>query len=106
MAAPTGRAAKPTKNVANDARVPAVGLKLGKNAGPKTTAAVVPYRKKSYHSMVVPMTLATAALLTWVRCPLSTSSTKPSCYRAIELVKSLLNAILAWSRISPPLSAL
>src|SRR5436305_1067765 len=37
------------------------GSTSGKNRGRKTMAAAVPYRKKSYHSMVVPIVLATIA---------------------------------------------
>src|SRR6185436_1783380 len=59
---PTGRAAKPTPKVAKAASVPIVGDTLGKNSLSKTSAAAVPYKKKSYHSMVVPMKLARA---TW-----------------------------------------
>jgi hypothetical protein len=57
---PIGRAAKPTPKVANAASVPIVGETLGKNSLSKISAAAVPYRKKSYHSMVVPMKLARA----------------------------------------------
>src|SRR5262249_13719747 len=39
----------------------------GKNTFGNTSAAAVPYRKKSYHSMVVPTVLATIARSRWVR---------------------------------------
>ena len=42
IAAPTGRAAKPTAYVANDARTPAYALAPGKNSFGKTSAAAVP----------------------------------------------------------------
>ena len=38
--------------------VPTSGSTVGKNSLLKTSAAAVPYRKKSYHSIVVPMKLA------------------------------------------------
>src|SRR4051812_18801257 len=38
--------------------VPATGSTVGKNSVLKTSAAAVPYRKKSYHSMAVPTKLA------------------------------------------------
>src|SRR5688572_17168421 len=38
--------------------VPATGSKVGKKSLLKTSAAAVPYRKKSYHSMSVPMNAA------------------------------------------------
>src|SRR6266699_5668847 len=71
---PTGRAAKPTQKVAKAANWAASGESFGeKNSGPKTKAAAVPYRKKSYHSMDVPIQLAIATrtigellLDTWV----------------------------------------
>src|SRR5216684_1740634 len=58
---PTGRAAKPTQKVAKADNWAASGESFGeKNSGPKTKAAAVPYRKKSYHSMDVPIQLAIA----------------------------------------------
>jgi len=57
---PTGRAANPTANVANADSVPISGSAFGKNSLLKTSAAAVPYRKKSYHSIAVPMKLASA----------------------------------------------
>src|SRR2546423_3292714 len=58
---PTGRAAKPTQKVAKADNWAASGESFGeKNRGPKTKAAAVPYRKKSYHSMDVPIKLAIA----------------------------------------------
>src|SRR3954453_8322612 len=56
--APTGRAKKPTAYVAKAASVAAKASCWGKKSGPKTRAAAEPYRKKSYHSTVVPMMLA------------------------------------------------
>jgi hypothetical protein len=38
----------------------------GKNTFGKTSAAIVPYRKKSYHSMVVPTVLAMTARRRWL----------------------------------------
>jgi hypothetical protein len=43
-------------------RTPVAGSSLGKNRGPKTRAAADPYRKKSYHSMAVPIRLANTTL--------------------------------------------
>src|SRR5213079_1661464 len=71
---PTGRAAKPTQKVAKADNWAAIGESFGeKNSGPKTKAAAVPYRMKSYHSMDVPIQLAIATrtigefpLDTWV----------------------------------------
>ena len=45
IALPSGRAAKPTANVAKDASVPAVGSASGKKTSGNTSAAAVPYRK-------------------------------------------------------------
>lgn len=39
---PSGRATNPTPNVANAASVPASGENVGKNSGPRTSAAAVP----------------------------------------------------------------
>lgn len=39
---PSGLATKPTPNVAKAARVAASGEKVGKNSGPRTSAAAVP----------------------------------------------------------------
>ena len=52
---PKGRTMKPTPKVAKERRVPTRGSNLGKNSGPNTNAAAVPYRKKSYHSSAEPM---------------------------------------------------
>src|SRR5215210_698791 len=57
-----GRAAKPTAKVPKADSVPISGLEPGKNSSPKTSAAAVPYKKKSYHSIVVPMKLAATTL--------------------------------------------
>src|SRR5258707_6734324 len=61
MAAPTGRAAKPTKFVPKAIRTPLVGSTLGKNCELRTSAAALPYRKKSYHSIDVPIVEAMTA---------------------------------------------
>jgi hypothetical protein len=42
--------------------VPTIGSKVGKNSLLKITAAAVPYRKKSYHLIAVPIRLAVATL--------------------------------------------
>src|SRR5664280_709328 len=65
MAAPTGRAANPTNRVAKEARTPMYGELPGKKSLGKISAAAVPYRKKSYHSMVVPTVLARTARRRW-----------------------------------------
>src|SRR3981189_1632615 len=51
---PSGRHTKPTPNVRNASSVPTTGSLLGKNNSPNTSAAAVPYRKKSYHSSADP----------------------------------------------------
>jgi hypothetical protein len=68
-----GRARKPTKLVVNAAMVPATGLSSGKKSFGKTVAARNPYKKKSYHSMAVPMVLAPriGSMLRTVTEPLS-----------------------------------
>ena len=38
--------------------VPTIGSLFGKNSSPNTSAAAVPYRKKSYHSSADPMQAA------------------------------------------------
>src|SRR5437762_10727620 len=60
---PIGRATNPTVYVANAASVPTRGSNVGKYRRLKTRAAAVPYRKKSYHSIVVPIRLAIATSL-------------------------------------------
>src|SRR5919112_2859749 len=67
---PTGRAIKPAQKVAKAARVPTRGLTCGKNNWLNTSAAAVPKIKKSYHSMAVPMRLATATCLGEEVCPI------------------------------------
>src|SRR5213080_4733105 len=57
-APPMGRARKPTKLVVKAAMVPAMGSSSGKKSFAKIVAAKKPYKKKSYHSMAVPMVLA------------------------------------------------
>src|SRR5215203_1464366 len=66
---PSGLAAKPTAYVENAASVPAVELNSGKNSSPKISAAAVPYRKKSYHSIAVPIKLASATCRIELICP-------------------------------------
>jgi hypothetical protein len=80
---PMGRATNPTAKVPNAARVPTSGSKVGKNSLLKTSAELVPYRKKSYHSVVVPMKLASAT------CPLDVrrSGTIPSLAAAPWLIR-------------------
>src|SRR5436309_2928394 len=58
---PSGRATKPTAKVRKDSIRPENGSTSGKKSFGKTRAAITPYRKKSYHSMVVPTVLATTA---------------------------------------------
>src|SRR5688572_2124821 len=57
---PTGRATNPIVYVLKASSVPVRGSAFGKKRRLKTSAAAVPYRKKSYHSIVVPMKLANA----------------------------------------------
>src|SRR5690349_14921890 len=65
MAAPIGRPTKPMKKVPNADSVAVNASSLGKYSLPNTRPAAVPYRKKSYHSMVVPMVEAMTALRRW-----------------------------------------
>src|SRR5687767_12392434 len=58
MTPPSGRATNPTAKVAKALNVPTRGSTFGKNRRLNTMAAAVPYRKKSYHSIVVPTKLA------------------------------------------------
>src|SRR5438876_11081518 len=60
---PMGRAAKPTAYVLKASSVPTNGSKVGKNSLLNTSAAAVLYRKKSYHSIDVPIRLASATSL-------------------------------------------
>jgi hypothetical protein len=55
---PIGRMRNPTANVANAKSVPTNELSLGKKTRWNTRPAAVAYRKKSYHSTVVPSRLA------------------------------------------------
>src|SRR5262249_32950933 len=61
---PIGRAMNPTAYGAKEAMVPAKGSRAGKNSSLNTSAAAVPYKKKSYHSIVVPMKLAKTTRVT------------------------------------------
>jgi hypothetical protein len=62
---PAQRPRKETHGVRGKRRlVPARGSRVGKKSWLKTSAAAVPYRKKSYHSIVVPMKLATTTRAT------------------------------------------
>src|SRR5262245_46588772 len=65
---------KPMVNVLNDAIWAVNGSSLGKYSLSMTRAVAVPYRKKSYHSMVVPMVLATTASIRDRRGPASGSA--------------------------------
>ena len=62
MSAPTGRAMNAALKLRNAETVEATGSLPGKNSGAKTIAAVVPKRKKSYHSSAVPMKAAATTL--------------------------------------------
>jgi hypothetical protein len=62
MNPPSGRNRKPTPKVANAASVPIAGLTFGKNWVLKTSAATMPYSKKSYQSTTAPIKLPKAAL--------------------------------------------
>src|SRR6266851_7417354 len=55
---PSGRTTKPTPKVRNASSVPTTGSLFGKNSSPNTSAAAVPYRKKSYHSSADPILAA------------------------------------------------
>ncbi|MFC7745143.1 hypothetical protein ACFQXA_36025 [Nocardiopsis composta] len=70
---PSGRARKPTANVANDASTPATGLNSGKNSDPNTRAAATLNTKNSYHSTVA---VAAAAPATILRVRSGTASTE------------------------------
>src|SRR5207248_2031758 len=60
----SGRATKPAVKVRKDRICPENGSTLGKKSRGKARAAITPYRKKSYHSMVVPTVLAITASIT------------------------------------------
>src|SRR5688572_33267247 len=65
MIPPIGRAMKPTANVLKEASSAMTGgIPAGKNAVGKTSAAADAYRKKSYHSMLVPASAVRAILRT------------------------------------------
>src|SRR5450830_556306 len=76
---PSGRNRKPTPKVPNAASVPSVGLSAGKNCVLNTSAAVMPYNKKSYQSTTAPTKLASAALRAWSFCFIFTSGAMTSC---------------------------
>jgi hypothetical protein len=50
----------PTKNVVYASNVPTNGSKFGKNNLLNTSGVTTPNKKKSYHSIVVPIALAKA----------------------------------------------
>ncbi|CAG7064346.1 hypothetical protein PICSAR18_02361 [Mycobacterium avium subsp. paratuberculosis] len=70
-----GRMTNPTANVANANSVPTKELSFGKNTLLKTSPAAVAYRKKSYHSTVVPSRLAATTMRSRRRCCSADSST-------------------------------
>src|SRR5215212_3799017 len=89
-----GRATKPTAYVEAEASLPAVSLNSGKKSAGKMSAAAVPYRKKSYHSMAVPIKLATATWRieeVWPSCSPPNLSTKASfaCPKQTSALQSL-----------------
>ena len=55
---PDGTGGEADGDVRNDSSVPTSGSESGKKSLGKTIAAADPYRKKSYHSIVVPTRLA------------------------------------------------
>lgn len=59
---PIGRATNPAQNVLNESSVPISAEESGKNTCGKTSAAAVPYKKKSYHSMELPSSPAPRSL--------------------------------------------
>src|SRR5713226_3692178 len=61
--------------MANACSVPTNGSDFGKYSWPNTNPVTVLYRKKSYHSIVVPIVLAITARLS---CPRSLGSEEPS----------------------------
>src|ERR1700680_739419 len=61
--------------MAHACRVAVRGADNGKDSLPKTSAAIWPYSRKSYHSIVVPTVLAMTARRSWVRCSKSPSGT-------------------------------
>jgi hypothetical protein len=83
---PRGLAINPIVKVLKARIWPINGSNVGKKSLGKTRAAAVPYRKKSYHSMVVPTVLATTA---------STSAR-----RAILSVDALSSIILNYSLLN------
>src|ERR1700733_3666560 len=62
MIPPIGRDMKPTKNVVYASKVPTTASKFGKNSLFNTSGVTTPYKKKSYHSIVVPIALANATV--------------------------------------------
>ena len=63
IAPPTGRATRPTPNVANAAMALSVALSVAKYCTLKTSAAAAEKRKKSYHSIALPTSAPRATLL-------------------------------------------
>src|SRR5262249_36333376 len=56
-----GRARKPTAKIPNACKVPTSGSELGKYSLANTSPVTAEQRRKSYHSMVVPIALAITA---------------------------------------------
>ena len=71
MNAPTGRATKPTKKIAYACIVPINGSDCGKWSFAKTSPVTVLQRRKSYHSIVVPIVLAITARRNCLRWSMS-----------------------------------
>src|SRR5882757_11229816 len=77
--------------VPNASSVPTIGSKVGKNSLLKISAAAVPYRKKSYHSMAVPIRLAVATL-TCDGCLVSSAMAMSRSSRCIFVTANLQTA--------------
>src|SRR5215471_9013544 len=81
---PDWSCAKPTAKTANASKVPVSGSDFGKYNFPKTSAAIWPYTRKSYHSIVVPTVLAMTARRSRPRCSRSVSGTAAMSAVAID----------------------
>ena len=85
---PTGRAINPNANVPNERINPIVGVDSGKNAAGKIKAAAVAYKKKSYHSILVPANAVSATL-------------RILCFKCVSSAGASLGVIV--SDMDPPL---
>src|SRR4051812_40821967 len=104
MMAPSGRARKPTPNVANDAMREPASPRSEKNRAGKIVAESAPYSAKSNHSSAEPMVPLASALLRCTGLPAGGAEDAPAA-GGVESKTSLVivQAFHSWATL--PVSA-